>query len=133
MHFVTTVTIANLRDPNPATHACAGFSVHTNSDGSTFDELAVCQDGSMAIIRILNNVEVFREPGSLPATDNYTVTAEVTSSTLTLTVENGSGATATLTASTTLTDTSYIGLVDYWRNTGMTALFANFRYNDSSS
>src|SRR5262249_61859471 len=56
--YSVAVTVADLLDPSSEGGvSCAGFAVHTNADGSTFEEVVVCGDGAFSIIRWLNNAE----------------------------------------------------------------------------
>lgn len=134
--YTVGVTITNLRDANSSTGGCAGILVHTNDDGSTFEELTVCGDGEYAIIKIVNHVEVARVDmtNKMPASDIYYLTADVNSGSVALTVNNGAGYSdkIVMDGAQALNSTSYIGLGVFWRNTGATAQFSSFRYSASA-
>src|SRR5262249_54831096 len=109
--YSVAVTVADLLDPSSAGGvSCAGFAVHTNADGSTFEEVVVCGDGAFSIIRWLNNAEVYRNDHAISRSNSYLLKADVTDSTITYTIDNSQGGVDTIAASTPLTSTSYIGL-----------------------
>lgn len=134
--YTVGVTITNVQDSTSATNGCAGILVHTNGDGSTFEELTICGDGEYAIIKIVNHVEVARVDvtNKMPASDIYYLTADVSPGSVALTVNNGAGYSdkIVMDGAQALSSTSYIGLGVFWRNAGASAQFSSFRYSVSA-
>lgn len=127
-HYTVGVTISKLADPTSSAGGCAGLAVHTTADGSTFEELTVCADGTCAIIKVENHVEVYRDQQSIPASAVYAVSAEVTATSVTMKVTSAEGKMASLSASATLATTAYISLAIFWRGAGATGEFGSFHY-----
>jgi hypothetical protein len=127
-----TVNLLRASDPDPtAVAACAGFATHTNADGTTLEELAVCPSDSGAkysLIKIANGREIHRDEGVVRNALPLTLTADVTSSAVAFTVRNAAGEMGRLNASAVSSTTAYVGLTVFWMSAGATAEFGDFSY-----
>jgi hypothetical protein len=125
-NYSVEVTISGITDPDSTVQGCAGVLVHMNQGGTSAEGPQICSGGRVGFFSKKNGVEVDRIawPGSVSSA--YRLSIQVTSTTLTLTV-NGE---AKYTVQAYLTTTSFISLTVFWSGSGANAFFADFRYTE---
>jgi hypothetical protein len=138
--YTVSFTISGLSGPETDVNrgGCGGIKVHTTADNRTYDQINICADGLIQIQRLVGDASVGDQhdqvtPGPTQGTSPaYTVVVNVSPSSVQLTVGNGQGENKSVTSPAVGASTTYLSLMQSWRNVGGTVSFSDFTYSAAS-